>query len=119
MGGDRLAEQPVMRLAVRLGALLAKLRAERRRADEVGEEDRRGPGVRSGRLGGHPSGGLLLLRHQGQGRLPSWRDGVSAPVTRTAPGRDPQLLTISHLGLPLRTPPLGQIIRSLRRHRAL
>ena len=50
---DRVGEQPVVRAPQRLGRLLAELRALRGRADEVGEEDRRGAGGACGRLRGH------------------------------------------------------------------
>jgi len=40
--GDRVGEEAMVRLAVRLGALLAELGSERRRADKIRKEDRRG-----------------------------------------------------------------------------
>ena len=53
---DRLGQEPVVGAPERLGRLLAEVRALRGRADEIGEEDRGGAGVRRGGLGGHRSG---------------------------------------------------------------
>jgi hypothetical protein len=41
-GRRRVREETMMRFAMRFGALLAELRRNRRGADEVGEENRRG-----------------------------------------------------------------------------
>jgi hypothetical protein len=50
---DRLGQQPVKCLPVRLGPLLPELRPQRRRADEVAEEDRGRAGPAFGGLRGH------------------------------------------------------------------
>ena len=89
---DRLDEQAVVRGPRNLGRFLAEPRALRGRVDEVGEQDRRGAGVRRGRLGGHrwlptsfaPSG----ARNAAELEL----TGFPFP-SRQAPA-DPQLLPI-------------------------
>src|SRR5262245_42676379 len=64
----------MMRLAVRLGALLAELRAERRRPDEIREQDRRRPRVRRGRLAGHRSAVYFVYAVQGKQRFGAGRN---------------------------------------------
>jgi hypothetical protein len=55
VGRYRFGEPPVVGAPEGLSRLAAELRALRSRADEAREEDRRGAGVRSGRLGGDAS----------------------------------------------------------------
>ena len=75
------AQQPVVRAPERLGRLLAELRALRGRADEVGEQDRGGAGVRRGRLGGHRVGSTASAP---SGARTAAQLGVTGPGLRQA-----------------------------------
>jgi hypothetical protein len=71
VGRHRLGQQPVVRAPEVLRRLLAHVRALRGRADEVGEENGRGAGVRRGRLGGHPVGIYCFCALSAKDRCPA------------------------------------------------
>jgi hypothetical protein len=82
VGADRLGQQPLVRLAMRLGVLLPEPHAQLGRSDEIGEENRGGAGGPFGRLGGHRCAVYFVCALRGKERCEAASDRISGPVCR-------------------------------------